>query len=372
MIQDLTRKIFRPRRVIEQHIAVFGESGSGKTTLLSTFYGWHQEPFFRRTAGYSLLADDTSQGQRLSNEYLKMKESLLPPPTRYQHQAFRFNITVRGLDKSAGSIVWHDYPGEWWTETKADIEGQNKIEAFRTLLKSDIAFFLCDAQILKEEGGKYLKRLFGSFRGEIERQKSAIIADSETLQIFPRVWVICLSKADLMPDKDVYWFRDEVHRSAIDELKELREVFKMMLSGDEYQSIGEDFLLLSSAKFDSETGKIVNPEQNIGIDLIPPISIILPVQRALIWAKVGETGQAAVYRLTETFRLLTTNWLKYMPLVGNVFMLMDDTAKSITEKLKELESSARKKGDSVTAVVAAFRGKIEDEQTRKVYFSNKQ
>ncbi|TVQ19163.1 MAG: ATP/GTP-binding protein, partial [Leptolyngbya sp. DLM2.Bin15] len=265
MIKDLIRKVFRPRRVIEQHIAVFGESGSGKTTLLSTFYGWHQEPFFRRTAGYSLLADDTSQGQRLLKQYFKMKESLLPPPTRYQHQAFKFNITVRGLDKSAGSIVWHDYPGEWWTETKTDAEEKKKIEAFRTLLKSDIAFFLCDAQILREEGGKYLKRLFGSFRGELERQKSAIVSDNKPLQSFPRVWVICLSKSDLMPDKDVYWFRGEIYKSAIDELEELREVLKMMLAGDDYQSIGEDFLLLSSAKFDSETGKIVNPEQNIGI-----------------------------------------------------------------------------------------------------------
>ena len=26
--------VFRPRKVIEQHIAVFGESGSGKPTLL--------------------------------------------------------------------------------------------------------------------------------------------------------------------------------------------------------------------------------------------------------------------------------------------------------------------------------------------------
>lgn len=371
MIQDLTRKIFRPRRVIEQHIAVFGESGSGKTTLLSTFYGWHQEPFFRKTAGYSLLADDTSQGQRLSNQYLKMKESLLPPQTKYEHQAFKFNITVRGLDRSAGSIVWHDYPGEWWEETRKDVEGKMKVEAFRTLLKSDIAFFLCDAQILKNEGSTYLKRLFRTFRTELERQKAAIISDDQPLQLFPRVWVICLSKADLMPDKDVYWFRDEVHRSAMDELEELRAEFKEILAGDDYQSIGEDFLMLSSAKFDPGTGKIVNSEKNIGIDLIPPISIILPVQRALIWAKVGKTSQAAIYRGAEIFRSLTTNWLKYLPLVGNVFMLVDDTAKSITDKLKELESSARQKGDSVTAVVAAFRGKLEDEQTRKVYFSNK-
>jgi ABC-type glutathione transport system ATPase component len=35
-------------RVLEQHIAVFGESGSGKTVMLSSFYESEQE---RRTSG---------------------------------------------------------------------------------------------------------------------------------------------------------------------------------------------------------------------------------------------------------------------------------------------------------------------------------
>jgi ABC-type lipoprotein export system ATPase subunit len=59
-----------PRRnVIDQHIAVFGESGSGKTTLLSTFYGWHQEPSFGISNGYTLNATDTSQGQELTRKF---------------------------------------------------------------------------------------------------------------------------------------------------------------------------------------------------------------------------------------------------------------------------------------------------------------
>lgn len=31
-------------RVLEQHVAVFGESGSGKTVLVSSFHGATQEP----------------------------------------------------------------------------------------------------------------------------------------------------------------------------------------------------------------------------------------------------------------------------------------------------------------------------------------
>lgn len=37
MLKQISQ-VFRPRSVIEQHIAVFGQTGSGKTTLLSTFY----------------------------------------------------------------------------------------------------------------------------------------------------------------------------------------------------------------------------------------------------------------------------------------------------------------------------------------------
>ncbi|WP_204138053.1 GTPase domain-containing protein [Halomicronema sp. CCY15110] len=371
-LQKLKDNIFRPRKKIEQHIAVFGESGSGKTTLLNTFYGWHKEPAFKQNVGYSLLAEDANQGLRLSNGYLKMKESLLPETTRYQYHSFKFTITVKDLERPAGSIVWHDYPGEWWTENKKEVEARRKLEAFRSLLESDIAFFLCDGQSLKNEGGKYIRRLFGSFRDELERQKNAVLSDQKKLTTFPRIWVICLSKSDLFPDKDVYWFKDEVHRAAADEIIELKSVLGEILNGDQYQSIGEDFLLLSSAKFNPETGKIVDLKQNIGIDLIPPISIILPIKRALLWARVGEQGNAGIYKILEIFRNLTTNWMKYLPLVGNVFMLLDDTAKSATDKLKDIKISARKKGDSASAVVAAFAGKLRTDDTQKIYFSDKQ
>lgn len=363
--------VFRPRKVIEQHIAVFGESGSGKTTLLSAFYGWHQEATFRKTKGYSLTTTDTTQGQGLLNGYFKMKESLLPPPTRYQYQSFKFDINVRGLDRSAGSLVWHDYPGEWWTETKTDTEGDRKIEAFRTLLQSDVAFFLCDAQRLKDDGEKYLKHLFIVFRDELERQKKKLMLEGKALNLVPRIWIICLSKADLLPDKDVYWFREQVIKAAVDELQELKELFKSILSGDNYQSIGEDFLLLSSAKFDETVGKITNPSHHIGLDLIPPISIILPVERALFWAKAKGAGKNTVHRLAETFRASTTNWMKYLPIVGNIFMLVDDASKSLITKLKEVEDAARERGDSVQAVVAAFRGRLEDENTRRIYLCKK-
>lgn len=367
--------IFRSRKVIEQHIAVFGESGSGKTMLVSSFYGWHQEASFKQKHSYSLIASDTTQSHTLLSRYLNMKEGNLPAQTTFKSQSYQFSLKVKGLKESAGSLVWHDYPGEWWTEDIADSqENGRKTEAFRSLLQSDVALFLCDGYSLKNEGGRYLRKLFLNFRVELERQLEQVRKDRQKLNLFPRVWIICLSKADLFPDKDVYWFRDQIVASASDDIRQLRELFEENLPEGSFQSIGRDFLLLSSAEIDPETGNIINPDHHIGLDLIPPISIILPIQRALTWLKVKERGQATVHRILESFRLLTFNWLKYFPIVGGVFNLANDETKSLSEKLKELENRSRERGDSVQAIIAVFRANLEtsntpQENSKQIYLS---
>jgi ABC-type dipeptide/oligopeptide/nickel transport system ATPase component len=60
-------------KVKEQNLAVFGESGSGKTVLLSSFYGAAQVPSFLAESLYQVLPDDTGQGMRLLQNYLKMR-----------------------------------------------------------------------------------------------------------------------------------------------------------------------------------------------------------------------------------------------------------------------------------------------------------
>jgi ABC-type dipeptide/oligopeptide/nickel transport system ATPase component len=70
-------------RIREQHIALFGESGSGKTVLASSFYGPSQEKASSNDL-WNLVADDTGQGNRLLQNYLKMKEDATAPlPTRF-------------------------------------------------------------------------------------------------------------------------------------------------------------------------------------------------------------------------------------------------------------------------------------------------
>ncbi|MGI0482470.1 TRAFAC clade GTPase domain-containing protein [Geminocystis sp. CENA526] len=370
MLKQISQ-VFRPRSEIEQHIAVFGQTGSGKTTLLSTFYGWHQEPSFMKNRGYSLISTNTSQGNRLLSNFLKMKDNVFPAQTTRDYQSYKFDVKIRGLDGKAASIVWHDYPGEWWQETKEGLEGNEKIETFRSLLQSDIAFILCDGQELKNKGNRYFRELFKQFRTEIELQKEQILSKDKSLKLFPRTWVICLSKSDIFPDKDVYWFRDQILKSIDDELEELNLQFKDFVSTDSPISIGNDFLLLSSVAID-ETGKITNPEHHVGIDLIPPISLILPVQRALNWAKRKTEGKVTIHRLLELCRNLSTNWLKYIPIIGNIFMLVDDEVKSLTNKLKEVEEKAKKNGDLAQAIIASFYSKLQEENNQSIYLSQKQ
>lgn len=55
---------------------------------------------------------------------------------------------------------------------------------------------------------KYLKSLFSNFGAGLLRLRNELLQDGKLLVTFPRIWVLALSKADLLPDLDVYGFRD--------------------------------------------------------------------------------------------------------------------------------------------------------------------
>ena len=110
-------------RVLEQHIAVFGESGSGKTVLVSSFYGATQEPQFLKSSLFDVTADDTGQGHRLHGNYLGMKDSARrPETTRFSSAPYAFSVKLSDRSVKANNpkpfdalrLVWHDYPGEWF------------------------------------------------------------------------------------------------------------------------------------------------------------------------------------------------------------------------------------------------------------------
>ena len=226
------------RGTLEQHIAVFGESGSGKTVMVSCFYGATQEAQFLNSSLFNVTADDVGKGQQLQGLYLGMKDSRRPTLTRFSSTRYAFTVKLKYKSAKANSsksfdavrLVWHDYPGEWFErDVSGQEEVQRRVDTFRSLLGSDVAFLLVDGQRLLDNAGeeeRYLKSLFGSFRTGLLRLEEQLLEDGKPLARFPRIWILALSKADLLPEFDVFGFRDLVIDKASADLDELRKVLE--------------------------------------------------------------------------------------------------------------------------------------------------
>src|ERR1700733_6480975 len=289
---DMAAKV---KKVKEQNLAVFGESGSGKTVLLSSFYGASQEPSFLAESLYKVLADDTAQGNRLRQNYLRMRNQAEAPETsRFTATPYSFTLklTDPGDAKAAKArpfnalrLVWHDYPGEWFTQDPSSSEeAARRVETFTNLLTSDVALVLVDGQQLVDYAGeeeKYLKSLFWGLRGGLEKLRDDILTDGAPLTEFPRIWILALSKADLHPELNAKAFQDLIVEKAAGDVSALHDTLKTFVQVPEALSLGEDFMLLSSARF--ELGKIEVTER-VGLDLILPVATMLPFERLAQWA----------------------------------------------------------------------------------------
>jgi len=372
-------------KVKTQEIAVFGESGSGKTVLLSSFYGATQEPSFGADSSYRLIADDTTQSAMLRQNYLRMRnEAQTPPTTHFDSKSYSFTIkpkassdplaakAARKHSFSALRLIWHDYPGEWFTEEPGtDQEARRKVDTFRRLLKSDVAMVLVDGQKLIEYSGeedKYLKSLFWGIRGGLAKLKDDILGETGPLARFPRIWVVALSKADLHPNLDVQGFKDLVIQKAAGELAALHDTLAEFVEEPRALSIGEDFILLSSARF--EPGRI-EVTKRVGLDLILPVATMLPLERVAQWADKfnaplqllgGLVGRAddIAKMLTVTVAPVLGKILAKVPKVGRVVAplaatLLPFAVQLGTDKLKEIHETAVADKDYLTATVAQFR-----------------
>ena len=366
----IARKIRGYRPNSEQHIALFGESGSGKTTLLTVFYGYQQDTKFQKEAGYRLLADDTTQGQNLLNSFWNLANL---PATRLTSRKYSFQIRLDGVSgvpkvKETAHLVWHDYPGGWWSETRTGEEQEDKEKTFLALMSSDVALFLVDGAKLKESGDKYLKCLFCKFRDELCRLKEypALKARFPLLH-FPRIWLICLSKSDLMPELTAEGFKQRVIGVANDELQALRQEIQQIIKEPELFTLGEDYLLLSAAEYDEHNESITNIEKRKGVDLIAPIAFTVPIKRSLDWAKKKRSAITTTATAVEIIRKLTTGWLKWLPIVGYYFGLLDQLAKDKSISLSEKKEEAIKKGCFIDAVLIAFEQKLSAYDIEKTY-----
>lgn len=371
---------------LEQQIAVFGESGSGKTVLLSSFYGATQEPQFLSDNVFHVVANDIGQGNRLHKNYLGMRNSAtLPDQTQFNSTSYSFSIKLRdvgnGKQKSkpfdALRLTWHDYPGEWFEQdVSGPEEAARRIDTFRSLLGSDVAMILVDSQRLIDNAGeeeRYLKSLFSNFRNSVLSLKNELLIDGEKLVEFPRIWVITLSKADLLPDMDVFNFRDLIVEKACDELDQLRQVLASFILGSDALSIGEDFLLLSSAKF--EPGKI-ELDKRVGVPLMLPLAAILPFERHVKWTKAKQLPAKVASNLLRGAGAFAAAMLgKKNPIVkgkiGLIFKFIDpdlvnEAAKMAADGLQNMNAEARKKSDYLSATLTRFKMDLDEGESAKV------
>ena len=160
----------------------------------------------------------------------------------------------------------------------------------RSLLRSDVALLLVDGQKLldyKGEEERYLKSLLTNFRQRLLQLREDLLPGKDRLVEFPRIWIIALSKADLFPEWDVYSFRDLVIWNAAEHIEQLRATLQDFVVTPEALSMGEDFMLLSSAKFELSSADRkpveIDVTKRVGIDLILPVASLLPLERRVQW-----------------------------------------------------------------------------------------
>ena len=365
-------------RALVQHIAVFGESGSGKTVLLSSFYGATQESQYLKKNLFHLVADDIGQGSRLYRNYLGMRDSArLPEANRFSATPYSFSVKLRtgSKPKAAKSrpfevlrLVWHDYPGEWFEQNVSGPEEANRrVETFRSLLRSDVALVLVDGQRLLDNAGKeerYLKSLLTNLRNGLLSLESDLLQDGKPLVQFPRIWMLALSKSDLLPKLDVFGFRDILIGKAGDEIDELRKVIAGLVEGGDALSVGEDFVLLSSAKFGTRRIELT---ERVGLELILPVAAILPFERKVRWAYAKHIPRKVAERLLDGAADLAAAMAGskapvggplgvLLKLVGSVISkeVIAEMAKLAGDKLKEANAEALARHDYLAATLTRF------------------
>ena len=363
-------------RALEQQIAVFGESGSGKTVMLSAFYGATQEPQFVKSSLFHVVADDIGQGSRLHRNYLGMRDSARrPEPTRFSPTSYAFSVKLKdgALQRSRAKqfdalrLIWHDYPGEWFEQdVSGPEEAQRRVDTFRSLLSSDVAFLLVDGQRLLDNAGeeeRYLRSLLSNFRNGLLSLKDQLLEEGRPLVKFPRIWILALSKADLLPELDVFKFRDLLIEKASDDLAELRGVLAGLVDSSDALAVGEDFLLLSSAKFEANQ---IHVTERVGLDLILPVAAMLPLERHVRWVEEKRISAKVIDELLGGIGPLASVLIGRARTAGPIGRLVDlvgrdsvnavvtAAAKLAGEKLQERNAEAKAKKDRMAEVLTGF------------------
>jgi hypothetical protein len=288
---------------------------------------------------------------------------------------------MKGSPFNAMRLVWHDYPGEWFEQNvSGPEEAQRRVDTFKSLLRSDVALLLVDAQRLLDHQGeeeRYLRPLLGNFRTGLLRLKDDLLDDGKPLVEFPRIWILALSKADLLPDLNVFKFRDLLVDKACDDIDELRKVLAGLVEAGDALSVGEDFLLLSSAKFG--VGKIEVTER-VGLDLVLPLAAMLPFERHVRWAQAkqlpGKVGENLLRGAGPLAAALIGRKGKQLPgplgqLLKFVGPGVNDAAQLAGDKLRAINSEALAKHDYLRATLTGFRMDLDRAEEDQIFLRSR-
>jgi hypothetical protein len=182
--------------------------------------------------------------------------------------------------------------------------------------------------------------------------KDDLLVNKKPLVTFPRIWILALSKADLLPEPNVFKFRDIIISKVDEEIADLRKILKGFVTQPEALSVGEDFVLLSSAKFEANSIEVT---ERIGLDLILPLAALLPLQRHVRWTNqkkaVGDLAEEFVRAAGPVAAAFTSKagWLfeKFVP--GNSKMWANLSAVSVNWGVQRAEKTLKEKNSKTTA-----------------------
>jgi hypothetical protein len=202
------------------------------------------------------------------------------------------------------------------------------------------------------------------------------LEDGKPLVQFPRIWIMALSKSDLLPNLDVVRFRDLLIEKAGDDLVELRKVLAGLVEASDALSVGEDFVLLSSAKFEADKIEVA---KRIGLELILPLAAMLPFERHIRWAQTMQIPRKVAENLLDGVdtlaRVLVQSKLRLPGPIGHLVNhvgphLLNAAAKLVGDKLKEANSEALAKHDYLTATLTRFRMDLDKGEKEQILLRN--
>jgi hypothetical protein len=160
----------------------------------------------------------------------------------------------------------------------------------------------------------------------------------------------------------------------------LRNVLKGFVESPDALAVGEDFVRLSSAKFEPNRIEVT---ERIGLDLILPLAAMLPFERHMRWveqkqvaAKVveellgGAGALAAVMGKVGKVKLAGPQ-ARLLALLGRGVAAISVAAKLGGDQLAKMNSEALRKKDYMAAVLTRFRLDLDDGEEKRVLLMSK-